>query len=156
MSDRDEVGRDHTVRNFALLALAGAAVIAWVWYENRPHPSPRRGGSPEGRAIAALRTLTTAQALFREGDKDGSGVRDYARDLEALQRAGLLDEETAMGTRESYRFRILAAGEETWSATAEPVEPSKYADRSFFVDETGVIRFSTSGPASATSTAIGG
>ena len=51
-------------------------------------------------------------------------------------------------TRTASRF--------TWTCNTGPVSPGKSGDRYFFVDDTGVIRFSTTGPAGPTSTAIGG
>jgi hypothetical protein len=115
-----------------------------------------RRGSNEAAAIGALRTLTTAQALFREGDKDNDSVLDYASSLEEIQRAGLIDRVLASGLKQGYRFRIIQGNQFTWSAEAYPDQPGVSGDRSFFVDESGVIRFSTAGPATADSTAIGG
>lgn len=108
----------------------------------------------EAAVIGNMRTLATAQALFREGDKDGNGVLDYAASLADLERVRLI----APGSfeRTGYAFTLLA-GTTTWSATAVPSCPlCTKGCRSFFVDETGVIRFSTTGPAGRASVAIGG
>ncbi|MBL4848054.1 MAG: hypothetical protein JKY65_21265, partial [Planctomycetes bacterium] len=42
------------------------------------------GGGNEVAAIGSLKTLSMAQTLFREGDKDGNGALDYANDLPTL------------------------------------------------------------------------
>jgi RNA polymerase sigma-70 factor (ECF subfamily) len=113
-------------------------------------------GRCEAAAIGALRTLTTAQALFREGDKDQDNVLDYAPSLLDLERCGLIDVALGSGRKQGFDFRIEGASDFTWSATADPSVPGVTADRHFFVDESGVIRFSTTGPAGASSIAIGG
>jgi hypothetical protein len=115
-----------------------------------------RRGSNEASAIGALRTLTTAQSLFREGDKDKNGLLDYSGSLEQLGKLSLIDGVLASGKKQGYRFVILQAGQFTWSATAEPVMPGETGKRSFFVDESGVIRFSTSGEATSLSSPVGG
>ena len=109
--------------------------------------------SREAGAIGALRTLTTAQALFREGDKDHNGILDYAPSLAAIGRCSLIDPKLASGTKRGYTFRILRADPFTWSATASP---RRSGERYFFVDESGVIRFSMGSMPTSMSTAIGG
>jgi len=106
----------------------------------------------EGHAIGGLRTLATAQGLFREGDKDRNGRLDYASSLEALGKAGLIDGVFAKGDlthKCGYRFRVLAATDASWSAVAEPSAPGSTGSRFFLVSESGAIRASTTGPASA-------
>jgi len=113
-------------------------------------------GRNESSAIAAIRTLTTAQALFREGDKDRNGVLDYARSLRDLQDGGLVDDTLGRGEWRGYRLTIHHASQFEWRGAADPIERGVTGGRSFFVDESGVIRFSTTGPAAAESRPIGG
>lgn len=115
-----------------------------------------RQGSNEAAAIGALRTITTAQALFREGDKDRDGIYNYAASLDVLGRANLIDVVLRTGRKQGYVFRIVTGDGFKWSADAVPETPGKTGNRSFFVDESGVIRFATEGRADGTSTAIGG
>jgi len=118
-----------------------------------------RKSSGEATSIGSLRTLSTAQAIYREGDKDRNGTLDYAASLGDLARVGLIDPAFGSGTKRGYRFEILEAGEKTWSATAVPLVPGKDGDRTFFVDESGVIRFRlspTGEPATVEDAAIGG
>lgn len=140
----------------AACALGGCCLFAAFAI---PNVIEARKASGEAREIGALRTLTTAQALCREGDKDRNGTFDYAVSLENLGRVGLIDKVLATGTKHGYRFMILEASAKTWSATTTPLEAGKSGDRSFFVDETGVIRFRRSPngePATALDQAIGG
>jgi hypothetical protein len=132
-----------TLRSQATLAgveptVAGIAIIAALAI---PNLIEARKGSNEAFAIGAMRTLTTAQALFREGDKDRDTVLDYAASLEELANAGLIDRVLASGTKQGYVFRIVKADEFTFQAEAFPATPGKSGDRSFFVDESGVIRW---------------
>jgi hypothetical protein len=116
-------------------------------------------GENEASAIGALRTLNTAQALFREGDLDKNGVLDYASSLAELGaklRAPLIDPALASGTRHGYTFTILQADRFTWSCVASPRRPGRTGDRYFFIDESGVIRFANSSAASSLSIPIGG
>jgi hypothetical protein len=107
----------------------------------------------EATTIGCLRTLTTAQAIFRE--RSGPSPR-YAGSLAALQGARYIDAILGSGTRQGYTFAVLQADALTWSAVASPIRSGRTGDRWFFVDQTGVIRFSTTGAASSLSTPIGG
>jgi hypothetical protein len=120
-------------------------------------------GSNEARAIGALRTINTAQSLFREGDKDMNGTLDYASTLQMLQTSGnLIDRTLAKGTKSGYTFRVLPPNPAdrdmnfTWSVVAEPVRPGETGDRYFYIDESGVIRFEAGKTATSCSTPIGG
>ena len=132
-------------RGFTLIELTVfVAVINIIAAIAIPNLIEARKGSNEAGAIGALRTLTTAQALFREGDKDGNGKLDYATSLQALAAAGLIDTALGSGTKQGYQFEInIPAGtssETFWGGAATPRSPGKSGDRFFFVDETGVIR----------------
>ena len=131
-----------------MIVIAIIAIIAAIAI---PNLLDARKGANEAAAKSAMRTLFTVQNLFREGDKDGDGQLDYATDLTELKTAGLIDGVFASGTKQGYVFQILnGASLYTWSATADPQVPGKSGDNYYFIDETGVIRFSTShtaGPA---------
>jgi hypothetical protein len=118
----------------SLCAVLGAFVsVKWLL--------PLRIASNEAKAVGELRTMTTAQALFREGDKDKNGVLDYATSLRALADPGLVDRALGSGTKEGYLFAIVAADERRWAATATPDWPGWSGSRAFFVDETGTTRW---------------
>jgi type II secretory pathway pseudopilin PulG/Cu/Ag efflux protein CusF len=122
-----------------------------------PNLTESRKRANEASAIGALRTIHSSQSMFRDGDMDKNGILDYASSLGKLHDAALIDSTLASGTKSGYVISILGSSDSTWSARADPAMPSKTGDRSFFVDESGVIRFSTSPtPASSTSTPLGG
>jgi len=96
----------------------------------------------ERAAVAALKTLVTAQALFREGDKDGNSELDYAADLAALGACDLIDAVLASGTKQGYRFSLVRsknAPEFLWMAVASPVEPGTSGSKHFAVSHEGVV-----------------
>jgi prepilin-type N-terminal cleavage/methylation domain-containing protein len=142
-----------------MIVIAIIAIIAAIAI---PNLIEARKGSNEAAAIGALRTLTTAQALYREGDKDKDNTLDYASALGptttsgTLGNTGLIDGVLATGTKQGYLFSIGAADAFTWSCQANPQSPGKSGDRYFFCDESGVIRFSTTAAATSASPAIGG
>jgi type II secretory pathway pseudopilin PulG len=114
--------------------------------------SARKAGN-EIAAVGALRTIATAQAVFREGDKDQNGKLDYAGSLKALGDAQLVDGVLASGTKQGYLFKVRTGKDPLfdWSANADPAVPKTTGDRWFFIDQSGVIRSSTTGPADETS-----
>lgn len=103
---------------------------------------PDRIAGNEASAIGALKTILTAQSLFREGDKDGNGELDYAPNLEALAKEQLIRAELGTGTYRGYTFKVTVSPkhpEFQWMATATPVKSGATGQRSFAVSHTGVI-----------------
>src|SRR5436190_1348688 len=121
-----------------MIVIAIIAIIAAIAI---PNLIEARKGSNETAAIGALRTLVTAQGLFREGDRDQNGVLDYATDMTQLSNYSLIDSTLGGGTKQGYVFTIGNAGNTqfVWSAHASPVVAGKTGDREFFVDDSGVI-----------------
>ncbi|MEK7270202.1 MAG: hypothetical protein AAB215_04580 [Planctomycetota bacterium] len=102
----------------------------------------------ESSAIASLKTLVTAQEQY----KSTSGSATYAT-LEQLSATTpqYVDSVLGEGKKSGYRF-ILVVGtpaDSNWYAHAIPISSAKTGNRAFFVDSSGVIRFSmdTSPPA---------
>jgi hypothetical protein len=126
-----------------LFAFVACAVIM-VALENL---RVRRKYGNESSAIHSLRTIATAESLFREGDKDGNGALDYGT-LAQLGEARLIDGELASGTKDGYLF---AAGPSTstseflWFAVANPEVPDLTGDRYFVTNHAAVIFYTTSG-----------
>jgi len=132
---------------------------AWVAIRRGPEATTRwLAGDVEANesaAIGALRTLVTAQAMFRERDKDGDGLLAYGT-VADLATAKLLDERFAAGRQRGYAFRVLFATADAWQAVAEPLVEGLTGARSLYVDQTGVIRAWTGGSATAQSAPLGG
>jgi len=146
---RDHPHRARAAGGFTLIELMIViALIAIIAAIAIPNLIEARKGSNEAAAIGALRTITTAQALFREGDKD----KRYADDLDDL--AAYLDPPLAAGIKQGYTFVIIEADNFEWSARGDPASPKKSGDRYFFVDESGVIRGDNGDAAGPLSTPI--
>lgn len=98
----------------------------------------------EASAILLLKKIAAAQHIFREEDRDGNGVLDYAETLYDLTAAGLRIQGVKRGQSEiavdGYKIRIQHADTLHWAADAIPVEPRKTGDRWFYVDESTIVR----------------
>jgi hypothetical protein len=106
----------------------------------------RKSGNEAG-AIGSLKTISTAQTLFREADSDGDGVNNYA-DLRALGDAMLIDSVLANGDKQGYSFETLPGAEApefTWWAVARPIVQGNTGDRTFYTNHSGVIYYSMTG-----------
>jgi hypothetical protein len=105
----------------------------------------RRHGN-EAAAIGALRKMSTAQAIFREGDKENDGNLDYGM-LSELSNAGLVDTDVGSGTKRGYLFQATYSfntSEFLWFGVANPEVPGITGNRYFNTNQAGVI-FYTSG-----------
>jgi hypothetical protein len=138
MSDDDTPRRGLSSRAiiYPLLALAVAAFVFFV----QPHtPNPHAG---ERFAIGMLKTIDTAQTLFREDDRDGDGKLDYGN-LQELSNATLIDGILGSGTKQGYVFQVRPSpttGDFLWFAVANPV-PSEAGKQSFCTNHAGVIHY---------------
>lgn len=61
--------------------------------------------------------------------------------LRELHEAQLLDERAASGKASGYLWEMNSFGSESWSVVAWPEQPRITGDTSFYVDQTGVLRF---------------
>jgi hypothetical protein len=109
----------------------------------------------ETAAIGALKTIGSAQALFREADKEGDGNLDYGtlQELRDAGRTGLIDSVLGSGTKQGYLFDVrysVSTSEFLWFATARPILPDfdrgGDGDRYFATNHEGVTFYTTSGP----------
>jgi len=97
--------------------------------------------------VSSLRVINVAEGTYWGGDS----AKGYARTLKELGPAGVgfIDAVTASGEKDGYRFRLIpertgASGPiEHYRITARPTKRLVKDQRSFFTDETGVIRFTT-------------
>jgi type IV pilus assembly protein PilA len=127
----------------------------------------------EGSALRSIRLITNAEITF-----DDSYANGFSPTLEALggagsgqdtcDRAGLISDALASGQKDGYRFRYVPtgppvfpdssklrgctrAGSQGFELFADPVTRGTSGRRSFYVDQTGVIRVSATGPATPNS-----
>lgn len=106
--------------------------------------SARKAGNELG-AIGSLKSIATAQRLFREGDKEGDGLNDYAS-LSELSNGNLIDPVLQTGTKQGYNFLTEASftGPEYifWS-TGDPAVEGGTGDRHFATNHRGLIFYSS-------------
>jgi hypothetical protein len=133
-----------------------------------------RTSENEASAIGSLRTIDSAALSYSASYGNG-----YPRDLDALSglgaascdHAGLINGDLAGGFRNGYVFNYQSAagddfsrkdrrkaasgcsfaGADSFTITAQPVGRGATGERSFYLDQTGIIRYETGGPASANS-----
>jgi len=109
----------------------------------------------EQSCITNLRAINMAQALYSVGDT----TKGFARSLKQLgpDGNGRLEAVLASGTKDGYIFRLNTEPKDPrkpathFQLSARPVKPAAKGQRSFYTDETGIIR-STSEPRAATTT----
>jgi type IV pilus assembly protein PilA len=127
-----------------MIVIAIIAIIAAIAIPNLL--AARKHGN-ETAAIGALKTITNAQSMFREGDKDGNGTNDYGT-LTALGATQVIDSILGAGTRQGYLFRASASAstpEFLWFATANPALAMSSGDRYFCTQMQGTIFYTTAG-----------
>ena len=101
--------------------------------------------------VSAIKTLTNvATSQFTYASTKGGGK--YAKDLEELQAAGLIDAAVDGGAKDGYTFVVSSTGtRQAFTAAASPTTPGLTGNRYFFVDDSGVLRFSTRAAATSSS-----
>jgi type IV pilus assembly protein PilA len=134
-----------------MIVIAIIAIIAAIAIPNLLEA--RKHGN-ETSAVGSLRTINASQAVYLER----TSAQTYAS-LTQLRDAGYVDSVLGGGSKQGYRFDSRpTSGSETYEyqSQCKPAVIGQTGDRSFFSNQSGVIRFSTTGQASSTSTAIGG
>jgi hypothetical protein len=99
--------------------------------------------SNETQALCALKAIFVAQALFSQRDLEGDGAHDHGT-LRELADAGLIDAALGSGEVSGYRFQVRPSArwrELAWFAVANPVRPGTTGDRSFCINQAGVLLY---------------
>lgn len=98
-----------------------------------------RVNSNEAAAKGALRTLSTACESFRAAQDPVS----YPANLAALSGANppYIDDTLAGGNKQGYTFTYALVNADQFTVTATPNSNNVTGVNTYFVDETGVIRF---------------
>ncbi len=110
--------------------------------------------SNEASAVGAMRTLSTAQASFQavcKSDSDSDGVGEFGsfNQLTSANPA-FIDASLGSGRKSGYLFSVTMSGnadsdEIFWQATAYPAAKGWSGNRTFYIDESGVLRGSDTG-----------
>jgi len=132
------------------------AVIAVIVSIAIPRLMRSRLASNEASALNSLRTISTAQASFKTGavvdsDNDNSGEFGSFQQL-TNEVPAFIDSVLGSGRKSGYFFVVTTTGvvdtdEMNWCATAYPMSKGLTGNRSFYVDESGVLRGSDMGGA---------
>jgi type II secretory pathway pseudopilin PulG len=111
-----------------IMIIAGIAI---------PNLLASRMAANEGSALASLRTAHAAQATYQ-------AMYQKFGTLDELATAELIDPRLATGSKNGYRFTLQITRNvdnlEGFEILAVPLEYRSTGRRSFYVDETGVIR----------------
>lgn len=123
----------------ALIAIVAALAV--------PNLIASRKHANEGAAIGNLKTVISAQTLFREQDKENDLNFDYGT-LTELSSEGLVDVIVGSGTKQGYAIRVeysTTTGDFLWFGTSNPVLPRSSGDLYFCVGQRGVIFYTFEG-----------
>ena len=131
-----EVHELHLPKNLIIAMVAGTSAVM----------SQMKPGSPEMdemMAMGGLSMIANAEGVY----KDNAGKGSYGS-LDNLVKEKLVQKEFL--DQYGYKFEVIVSGDH-FEATATPVEYGKTGKRSFFVDQTGVVRGDdhNGGPANA-------
>jgi prepilin-type N-terminal cleavage/methylation domain-containing protein len=119
------------------------AIIAIIAAIAIPSLLNARKAGNEASAISSCRTLTTVNEQYR------TRFQAYAGSLANLSATNYIDNVLGAGAKSGYSFTYVG-GVNTWSCNSNPTTPGTTGDRYFFVNQTGVIRFKSTGAAAST------
>lgn len=139
-------------RGFSLIELLiVVAVIGIIAAIAVPNLVQSKKAANEASAISSVRNLVTAQITY--ASTVGAGLFGSLGDLTSNE---FIDQVLGSGTKDGYNFTVTGGGSNAaFTVNADPVDANT-GTRHFFSDQTGVIRYSTGGAATATSTPLGG
>ncbi len=124
------------------------AIIAIIAAIAIPSLLAARISGNEASAVSSLRTLSTVNEQYR------TRFGEYAPSLGDLRTQGYIDDVLGAGAKSGYDFIYTQVSTQTYTVTADPQIAGRTGERGFFCDESGVIRFATSGTASVTDAPI--
>ncbi len=123
------------------------AIIAIIAAIAIPSLLNARKAGNEASAISSMRTLTTVNEQYR------TRFSRYSASMANLSGSGYIDSVLGNGTKSGFSFTYSGAVN-TWAVSGVPTSVGTTGDRSFFVNQTGVIRGAAGGGAGSGSPPI--
>ncbi len=131
------------IQGFTLIELIiVVAIIAVLAAVAVPYALRSRLAANETATIAAMRTLVSAQESFKTS---GGGHRFAALVELASATPPYVDATLGAGTVSGYTIELVNLGDETWEAIATPVNSGSTGNRTFLVDQSGLISYTIDG-----------
>ena len=133
-------------QGFTLIELSLVVVILTIIIAIAvPNIISARKNANEASAIGHLKTISNAQTMFRESDKEGDLVADFANLLE-LSNTAIIDASLGAGRRTGYLFETDQCSTNPgflWFALANPLAPPATGERYFCTNHRGQIFYTT-------------
>lgn len=159
------------VLGYAGVSLIPILIIAAIAI---PNLLRSRIAADEASAVGSLRTIVTAAFRYQDSYSNGypPGLSAMGGSAPSCDHAALIASELASGQRNGYVFTYVAfpaeyspqtpppqaiaagctvRGGTSFTISADPITRGTTGQRSFYSDQTGVLRFNVDGPASAAS-----
>jgi type IV pilus assembly protein PilA len=140
-----------------LLTIGVMAVCVWVAFLIASKGTCACSAAAyEAAAIGSLRSLHSANLTYAKGHP-AEGYSQHLNDLSPqLERKLSAEVFEKSGYKFAYTVRSPKGGgkNDTYEISADPKVPGKTGNRRFFMDETGIIRVSATGPANASDPAL--
>jgi prepilin-type N-terminal cleavage/methylation domain-containing protein len=143
-----------TASGFTLIELMIVlAVIALIAAIAVPNMLRSRMSANEAGAAGAMRTISSGEAAYQSAclSTNANGTGQYA-DLPTLAAPPsgepFIDDMLGNGVKQGYNFAAAPgppSDAPAYQATAQPINPGKTGVKSYFVDQSGVIRFEGQG-----------
>lgn len=112
-----------------------------------PNLQNSRKAAHESRVIAFCNMIVTASAQYR------LRYGEFPRDEIDLMDSGMVPDYGGTAWFSAYAFQYVGSPD-GWHLSATPAVPGYTGDRSFYVDQSGVIRYSDTAPATSVSTPV--
>lgn len=106
-----------------------------------PLMTRNRIAANETSAIAGLRAIAHAQMTFHHGHGEYGDLTELAGGTPPY----ISDAHLASGEKDGYIFEVIVATTTGFQAVASPVTFEKTGVKSFFIDESGTVRFTSDG-----------
>ena len=106
-----------------------------------PLMTRNRIAANESSAVAGLKAIAHAEMAFHHSNGEYADLGE----LSSAEPPYISDSKVAGGEKDGYQFEVLAATNTGFQALASPVTFGKTGVKSYFIDESGVVRFSEDG-----------